>query len=255
LFSILYLAMPDAKVSPLLSCITYPLGCYLLLPSYFGTLEVIGREHIPRSGPVLLAPTHRSRWDALIVPYTAGRWKTGRDLRYMVSENEMRGLQGWFISKMGGFPIDPEHPGLSSIRESIKVLCQGEMLVIFPEGGIYRGQPVQPLKAGIGRIALQAQSQREVKESVKVVPISIRYSQDYPQWGTQVKVNVGAPLDTKDYPLSQMKKSAQCLSKDLEKALQDLYQSNQLSRKQFSTQQSFVRKNSEQERSASTTQR
>lgn len=216
--------MSDITVSPWLSRLVYPLGCYLLLPTYFGKLEIIGRENIPRRGPVLLAPTHRSRWDALIVPYTAGRWKTGRDLRYMVSENEMRGLQGWVIRGMGGFPVDPKHPGLSTIRQSIQVLSQGEMLVIFPEGDIYREQSVQPLKAGIGRIAIQAQSQRHVSESVKVVPISIHYSQTYPNWGTQVKVTVGYPLDTTDYPPEQPKKSARQLTADLEKALKDLYE-------------------------------
>ncbi len=216
--------MSDITVSPWLSRLVYPLGCYLLLPTYFGKLEIIGRENIPRSGPVLLAPTHRSRWDALIVPYTAGRWKTGRDLRYMVSENEMRGLQGWVIHRMGGFPVDPKHPGLSTIRRSIEVLSQGEMLVIFPEGDIYRKQSVQPLKAGIGRIAIQAQSQRQVSESVKVVPISIHYSQAYPNWGTRVKVTVGCPLDTADYPPEQPKKTARQLTQDLEKALKDLYE-------------------------------
>lgn len=215
--------MSDNKVSPLLSRLVYPLGCYFLLPIYFGKLDISGRENIPRRGPVLLAPTHRSRWDALIIPYTAGRWKTGRDLRYMVSENEMRGLQGWFIDKMGGFPVDPQHPGLSSIRQSVEVLSKGEVLVIFPEGDIYREQSVQPLKGGIGRIALQAQSHRQVPESVKIVPISIHYSQAYPNWGTRVKVKVGSPIDVANYSLSRMKKSAQELSQNLEQALKDLY--------------------------------
>jgi len=243
--------MPDTKVSSWLSCVTYPLGCYLLLPTYFGKLEIIGRENIPRKGPVLLAPTHRSRWDALIVPYTAGRWKTGRDLRYMVSENEMRGLQGWFISRMGGFPVDPQHPGLSSIRQSISVLSQGEMLVIFPEGDIYRDQPVQPLKAGIGRIALKAQSQREVKESVKIVPMSIHYSQAYPNWGTQVKVKVGSALDVTDYELGSMKKNAQWLISDLEQALNDLYEHDQLAKTRFSSQPSWGTGKGKQQQSAS----
>jgi len=242
--------MSDTNVSHWLSCVTYPLGCYVLLPTYFGKLDVIGRENIPRKGPVLLAPTHRSRWDALIVPYTAGRWKTGRDLRYMVSENEMRGVQGWFISRMGGFAVDPQHPGLSSIRQSINVLSQGEMLVIFPEGDIYREQPVQPLKAGIGRIALQAQSQREVKESVKIVPMSIHYSQAYPNWGTQVQVKVGSGLDVTDYELGSMKKNAQRLIHDLEQALKDLYKTDELGKTEFSSHPSLVTRQKRQQQSA-----
>ncbi len=220
--------MPEITVSSWLSSIIYPLGCRFLLPIYFGKLEILGREHIPSHGPVILAPTHRSRWDALIIPYTAGRWQTGRDLHYMVSENEMRGLQGWFIRKMGGFPVDPDHPDLNSIRCSLNILCQGKMLVIFPEGDIFREQSVQPLKTGIARIALQAQSKRKVEESVKIVPISIHYSQAYPDWGTQVKVNVGIPIDVRDYPLREVKKSAACLSQDLEKSLRELYDNNPL---------------------------
>lgn len=243
--------MSDITVSPWLSRLVYPLGCYLLLPTYFGKLEIIGRENIPRRGPVLLAPTHRSRWDALIVPYTAGRWKTGRDLRYMVSENEMRGLQGWVIRRMGGFPVDPKHPGLSTIRQSIQVLSQGEMLVIFPEGDIYREQSVQPLKAGIGRIAIQAQSQRHVSESVKVVPISIHYSQTYPNWGTQVKVTVGYPLDTTDYPPEQPKKSARQLTADLEKALKDLYEKDPAWKQTVSYQKTIMGQQSSPKQSAS----
>ena len=72
----------------------YLLGRHALLPLYFRQIEVIGREHLPLSGPVLLAPTHRSRWDALMIPYAAGRDITGRDLRFLVSEDEMRGVQG-----------------------------------------------------------------------------------------------------------------------------------------------------------------
>jgi 1-acyl-sn-glycerol-3-phosphate acyltransferase len=215
--------MSDTTVSPWLSCLLYPLGCYLLLPSYFGKLEISGREQIPRTGPVLLAPTHRSRWDALIVPYTAGRWKTGRDLRYMVSENETWGVQGWFIRRMGGFPVDPIHPALSTIRQSVEILSNGEVLVIFPEGDIFRQQSVQPLKSGIGRIALQAESKREIQESVKIVPISIHYSCTYPQWGTDVKVKVGSPLDVSNYDLTSVRKSAKRLTSDLEKSLRELY--------------------------------
>lgn len=225
--------MSDTKVSPWLSCLLYPLGCHLLIPSYFGKLEIIGREQIPRSGPVLLAPTHRSRWDALIVPYTAGRWQTGRDLRYMVSENETWGLQGWFIRRMGGFPIDPKHPGLSTIRQSVEILSNGEVLVIFPEGDIFREQSVQPLKSGIARIALQAESQRHVQESVKIVPIRINYSRAYPQWGTDVKVKVGSPLDVLNYNVGSVRKSAKVLTSDLEQTLRELDDQDQLGENQL----------------------
>ena len=93
----------SSKVSPWLARLIYPLGCYVVLPVYFGRITVSGQENIPRTGPVIVAPTHRSRWDALIVPYAVGRLASGRDLHFMVSANETRGVQGWFISRMGDF--------------------------------------------------------------------------------------------------------------------------------------------------------
>ena len=68
-----------SRVSPWLSKIVYPIGCYLVLPLFFSKIKVNGIENIPINEPVIVAPTHRSRWDALIVPYAVGRLSSGRD--------------------------------------------------------------------------------------------------------------------------------------------------------------------------------
>ena len=57
----------------------------LALPWYFRERHVLGAHHLPKEGPVLLAPTHRARWDALILPMATGRRITGRDCRFMVT--------------------------------------------------------------------------------------------------------------------------------------------------------------------------
>ncbi|MFM6202717.1 MAG: 1-acyl-sn-glycerol-3-phosphate acyltransferase, partial [Dolichospermum sp.] len=56
------------RVSPWLMPVAYFLGRYIVLPSFFRDIKVTGRENIPRNGPVILAPTHRSRWDSLVLP-------------------------------------------------------------------------------------------------------------------------------------------------------------------------------------------
>ena len=76
------------------------------LNNFFRRRIVIGRENLPLNGSVVLAPTHRSRWDALMLTMAAGRRITKRDCRYMVTRSEMRGLQGWFLNRLGCFPID-----------------------------------------------------------------------------------------------------------------------------------------------------
>ena len=63
------------------------------LNNFFRRRIVIGGENLPLSGSVVLAPTHRSRWDALMLTMAAGRRITNRDCRYMVTRSEMKGVQ------------------------------------------------------------------------------------------------------------------------------------------------------------------
>lgn len=222
------------RVSPWLSPIANPLGCRLVLPGYFGTIDISGQEHLPIDGPVILAPTHRARWDALIVPCATGRPVTGRDLRFMVSANEMKGIQGWFIRRLGGFPVDPQQPAIASLRCGLEILKHREMMVIFPEGGIFRDGKLHPLKPGLARLALQAE-QIQPGLNVKIVPIYIDYGEAFPSWNCDVTVRIGKSLDTSYYaqhvldkgaPQSHhkdaMKQCAQKLTADLTSALQDL---------------------------------
>lgn len=217
-------APPASKIShisPWLTQIVYPLGSYFVLPFFFGKIEVIGQENLPLTGPVILAPTHRSRWDALLVPYATGKIATGRDLRFMVSANEVRGLQGWFIRRLGGFAIDTKHPAIATLRHGVELLQAGEMLVIFPEGNIFRDGLVHPLKPGLARMALSAESSHPGLKT-KIVPIHMCYSEPFPQWGTEVTIRIGAALNVADYNTGSVKQNAKQLTAALEATLQNL---------------------------------
>ena len=214
-----------SRVCHWLTPILYPLGRRVVLPSYFRHLKVSGQENIPRTGPIILAPTHRSRWDALLIPYAAGKPVTGRDLRFMVTEDEMKGIQGWFIRRLGGFPVNTRNPGVGSFRHSVELLRNGEALVIFPEGDIYR--EFQPLKPGIARIALQVEASRPGLGLV-IVPISIRYSEPVPHWRCDATLTIGTPLKVANYCTRSTKKSAAYLTRDLEMTMRNLDEENVL---------------------------
>ena len=218
----------SAKVAPVtsrvchwLTPILYFLGRRLVLPFYFRQLKVTGQENIPKTGPVILAPTHRSRWDALLIPFAAGKTVTGRDLRFMVTQDEVKGIQGWFIRRMGGFPVNTKQPGIGSIRHSVELLRNGEALVIFPEGNIFQDGQLHPLKSGMARIALQVESSQP-NVDLKIVPISIRYSQLVPHWRCDATVTIGSPLNVADYCTKSAKKSAQQLTNNMERAMRSL---------------------------------
>ncbi len=214
----------ESKVSPWLTPLAYFLFCQIILPSYFGKIEVHGTENIPQTGGVILAPTHRSRWDPIILGYVAGRRVTGRDLRYMVLLNQVTGLQGWFIRRLGGFPIDREHPGTASLRYSIELLQHQEVLVLFPEGHIFSDDQVHPLQSGVARIALKALENAPDSE-LNIVPVSIRYQHPAPPpWRCPVWVEMGSALNVQDYHTKSSKQAAKMLTADLETALQQLHQ-------------------------------
>jgi 1-acyl-sn-glycerol-3-phosphate acyltransferase len=218
-------ASNSSRVSPWLTSLLYPLGHYVVLPSYFGKIQITGQENLPKDGPVILAPTHRSRWDALMMPYSTGQKVTGRDLRFMVTADEVKGLQGWFIRHLGGFAVDIRHPAISSLRYGVELLLDKQMLVIFPEGGIFQDGEVHPIKSGLARLAIQAESSLP-DLGVKIVPMSIRYRPRIPRWGSQVKIAIGSPLSVMDYAKSgSTKKEARLLTADLEIALKNLDES------------------------------
>lgn len=210
-----------SKVSSWLSPLVYYLGRKLVLPSFFGKINITGQENIPTSGPIILAPTHRSRWDSLLLPYAVGRYVTGRDMRFMVTSSECKGLQGWFVKRMGGFPVDPQRPAIATLRHTVELMVQREMLVIYPEGGIFRDGKIHPLKSGVTRLALMAESIHPGLE-IKIIPVGINYSQPYPNWGTDVNIHIGEPIKVIDHLNGSLKKDATNLTAYLTNKLQEL---------------------------------
>ncbi|NJM45937.1 MAG: 1-acyl-sn-glycerol-3-phosphate acyltransferase [Alkalinema sp. RU_4_3] len=211
----------NSRVSPWFTFWAYPLNQRILMPSMFRSIEVVGRENLPATGPVILAPTHRTRWDSLMVPYSAGRSSSGRFLRFMVTANEMRGVQGWLMRNLGCFPVDTNRPGVTSLRYGIELLEQEEMVVIFPEGGNLRGNRaagLNRLHPGLARLALQA----ETTTPVLVVPMAIDYSDYDNRRNCDVRVTIGAPIEVEKYRGENAKRSAKNLTEDLAVAMRGL---------------------------------
>ncbi len=178
-------------ISPWLAPLAMVLTQDLVLRSFFKDVTVLGREHLPTRGPVLLAPTHRARWDALLLPFAAGRRVSGRDCRFMVTIDEMAGLQGWFLHRLGCFPVNQGRPTMASLRLVIDLLSRGQQLVVFPEGRIQRMDGPIHLHQGLARMAQLAEGQRI---PVAVVPVGIGYSGAMPWPGDQAALCFGPPL-------------------------------------------------------------
>jgi len=168
----------------------------IVLRNYFRERIVLGIDNLPLEGPVLLAPTHRSRWDGLMLTMASGRRVTGRDCRFMVTGTEMKGLQGWFLHRLGCFPVDQLRPSLISLRFAIDLMVDEQQLVVFPEGKINRVAKPIKLKQGLARLA-QLASKKGVH--VQIVPVGIGYSEIKPKFFSRAAIAFGEPMKvTKD---------------------------------------------------------
>jgi 1-acyl-sn-glycerol-3-phosphate acyltransferase len=185
----------------------------VFLSLYFGQIIFEGYEHLPEFGPVVLAPKHFSRWDPLVLALLSTQ-----PLRFMTNANQFEGFQGWLIQRLGAFPVDLNHPSVSSFRCAIELLQAGKKLVMFPEGGIVRDQPLRPLKTGLARLVLQAEAKIPEGVPISIVPIAIRYEPGaYPC--ARIFIYISPPLYSHEYRQENDKQTAIAITQALQDAL------------------------------------
>lgn len=91
--------------------------------------KIIGRENIPENGGVILAGNHRHIFDPCM-PIIS----TKRPVHYMAKKELFSGIFGWFFKLVGCISVDRGHDNTLAKNEAIKVLEEGKVLGIFPEG-------------------------------------------------------------------------------------------------------------------------
>ena len=168
------------KINPLLGFIARFVTQDVVLRFFFRKKKILNNGFsIPINSSIILAPTHRSRWDGLILTMAMGRRVTKKDCRFMVTKSEMKGMQGWFLKRLGCFSINQLSPSLSALRYAIDLIEKGEQLVVFPEGKINKYGKKLFLKEGLYRLAKLAAKKTT---SVFIIPIGIAYSKILPNF-------------------------------------------------------------------------
>lgn len=205
-------SLAPASVQPWLYWTLFPIH-RLFLSLYFGQIIIQGYDNLPLSGPVVLAPKHFSRWDPVVISLLSTE-----PLRFMTNANQFEGFQGWLVRRLGAFPIDLEHPTVSSMRCAIELLQAGKKVVMFPEGGIVRDQPLRSLKTGLARLVLQAEAKIPESRSIPIVPIALRYDPSAELCAT-IFINIGSPLYSHEYRQENDKQTAIALTQTLQNAL------------------------------------
>ena len=111
------------KINPVLGFIAMFVTQDLVLRFFFRKKKILKNGFSPPiNSSIILAPTHRSRWDGLILTMAMGRTVTKKDCRFMVTNSEMKGIQGWFLKRLGCFSINQLSPSLSALRYAIDLI-------------------------------------------------------------------------------------------------------------------------------------
>ena len=113
----------------------------------------------------------------------------------MVTKSEMKGIQGWFLKRLGCFSINQLSPSLSTLRYAIDLIEKGEQLVVFPEGKINKLGKKLVLKEGLFRLAKLATKKTD---SITIIPIGIAYSNLSPKFRGQFCLSFGEPISMND---------------------------------------------------------
>ena len=212
------------NINPVLGFIAMFITQDVVLRFFFRKKKILNNcFSIPINSSIILAPTHRSRWDGLILTMAMGRRVTKKDCRFMVTKSEMKGIQGWFLKRLGCFSINQLSPSLSALRYAVDLIEKGEQLVIFPEGKINRYGKKLVLKEGLYRLARLATKKTT---SITIIPIGIAYSKIPPNFRGEFCLSFGKPISINDYSNFNIKEFNKFLNekmiKEEEKALKNV---------------------------------
>ncbi|MHB8506015.1 MAG: lysophospholipid acyltransferase family protein, partial [Acidimicrobiales bacterium] len=143
---------------------------------------------VPRHGPFVLAPVHRSYVDTLVAGCIVRR-----RIRFMGKEELWTyRWSGWLFSSLGGFPVRRGAPDREALRICEEALRAGEPVVLYPEGTRQSGPVVRPLFEGAVFVAARA--------GVPIVPVGIGGSEWAMPKGARgirparIAVSVGQPI-------------------------------------------------------------
>ena len=200
-------------INPLLGLLAMFFTQDIVIKIFFSEIKIKNKSlSIPKNSSIILAPTHRSRWDGLILTKAMGRRVTKKDCRFMVTKSEMKGIQGWFLKRLGCFSINQLSPSLSTMKYAIDLIEKGEQLVVFPEGKINKYGKKLVLKEGLYRLARLAAKKTE---SIIIIPIGIAYSKISPKFRDEFCLSFGKPIVMNDYLNITVKEFNQLLNEKM----------------------------------------
>lgn len=161
---------------------TFFRGIFRLLFRVLFRLQAEGKENIPKDGAVVLCANHTSNWD----PPVLGS-PIERKVHYMAkAELFQLPVLSYVLPRIGAFPVKRGGVSKESIRLSLQLLKDGNMLGIFPEG----------TRSNAGGMGKKGAASLALKAGATVIPAAIIGS--YKPF-SRMKVVYGPPVDITEF--------------------------------------------------------
>lgn len=170
-------------------------GVAAFIYEYLYDLEISGQQHIPREGGFLLASNHASFFD----PPLAG-YPVPRPIYYFARRTLMeKGFSKWLLGSLSTIPVDRDGPqDLTAIKTVMRLVQEGNGLLVFPEGTRTQDGELQSAKAGVGLLA--------IKTDVPVIPCRLwgtfelyPKGSKFPVWPGKLHLSYGPALMPEDF--------------------------------------------------------
>src|SRR5436309_16020172 len=141
----------------------YRLGWLLFrfIFTFYFRWRVYHPEHLPLTGPVILASNHASFIDPPLVG--AG---VKREINYLARKSLFRRpVAGAVLRAVNAVPVDREGGGAGGLKAILDRLLDGGAIILFPEGTRTRDGKLQPARSGIGLTV--------IKSDAPLVPVRV----------------------------------------------------------------------------------
>lgn len=177
------------RIAYLITAITRLLA-YILFKLFF-RLKVRGKENIPKTGGVLILSNHVSHFDPPLIGCTSPR-----HINFMARSTLFEApIFGRAITILGAFPVKRGQADRGALKKTLKLLEEGEAVLVFPEGTRSKDGNLQKGLPGAGMLAFLA-----TEKGAKVIPAKIIGSfKSYPKGASfpgpaKIEVIFGEPI-------------------------------------------------------------